>query len=287
MDYFYKYTSINEQDKNWQLYLNVVGKFQYLPHSQYPAATHPSSYYFSWEKGRIIDEYQIIYITKGKGVYETKKARHSVSAGSVIIIRKGEWHRYRPLKEYGWTENYIGFDGQLADFFLEQQEALRHIDCADLGEQEVLIDTFHKIFDLVKNENPCFQQVASGLIIKLLGYILALESNKSFAGNEMEAIIQEICSQTREHTEEEYDFEKLTKNYTFSSSHLRKMFKQYTGKSPHQYYLDIKITRAKELISNTTMSIKQIASELGFESIHYFSRFFKSKVGQSPSAFRR
>lgn len=286
MDYFFKYTSVNEQDKAWQLYLNVAGSYCYLPHAEYPSATHPSAYYFSWEKGRIINEYQIIYITDGEGIFETKKALYKIKAGSIIILRKGEWHRYKPLKEFGWTENYIGFNGELADFFLQKQEVLCHIEVVELGEQEVLIDTFFKIFDLVKNEVPCFQQIASGLIIKLLGYILSLENHKSFAGNNVEIIIQEVCMHIREHIEDDFNFEKLVQGYGVSCSHLRKMFKQYTGKSPHQYYLDLKIIRAKELITNSRMSMKEIAFTLGFDSIHYFSRLFKSKVGQAPSKFR-
>lgn len=286
MDYFFKYTSVNEQDKAWQLYLNVAGKFRYLPHTEYPSPTHPSAYYFSWEKGRIIHEYQIIYIREGKGVFETRNAKYDINAGSVIILRKGEWHRYRPLKEFGWTENYIGFDGELADFFLQKQKVISDIDVVELGEQQVLIDTFYKIFDLVNSENPCFQQIASGLIIKLLGYILSLQNQKSFTGNDVERIIQQVCIHIREHIEEEFNFAKMVQNYDISCSHLRKVFKQYTGKSPHQYYLDMKIIRAKELISNTKMSMKEIAIILGFESIHYFSRLFKSKVGIAPSTFR-
>lgn len=287
MDFFFKYTSVNEQDKAWQLYLNVAGKYCYLPHSEYPSTKHPSGYYFSWEKGRVLHEYQIIYITQGKGIFETKKTNYIINAGSVIILRKGEWHRYRPLKEFGWTESYIGFDGKLADFFLQKQEILRDIEVVELGDQEVLLDTFYKIFDLVKNEGPCFQQIASGLIIKLLGYILSLDTQKTFAGNNIEKSIQEICYHIREHIEDDFNFERLTQNYDTSCSHLRKMFKQYTGKSPHQYYLDMKIIRAKELILNTNLSIKEIAFSLGFESIHYFSRLFKNKVGRAPTEFRR
>jgi len=286
MDYFFKYTSVNEQDKSWQLYLNVAGKYRYLPYAKYPAIGHPSVYNLSWEKGRVINEYQIIYITEGRGVFETKKKSYAIKKGSFIILRKGEWHRFRPLEEFGWTENYIGFDGELADFFLQKQEVLRNIEVLEFGEQEVLIDTFYKIFDLVNNEGPCFQQIASGLIIKLLGYILSLENQKNFAKNDIEKCIREIRFYIRAHVEEDFNFEKLAQKYDVSCSHLRKMFKQYVGKSPHQYYLDMKISKAKELISNTEMSIKEIAYKLGFESIHYFSRLFKSKVGVPPSALR-
>lgn len=287
MEYFFKYSSVNDQDKAWQLYLTVAGTYRYLPQAKYPSPLHPSHYYFSWEKGRVIQEYQIIYITDGLGVFETRKGCYKINGGSVIILRKGEWHRYKPTKEIGWTEYYIGFNGKLADFFLQEQHELRDLQVVALGDQEVLIDTFHKIFDLANNESPCFQQIASGLIIKLLGYILALEKQKSFVGDNVKMIVQEICMYIREHVEEKFNFEDLVQKYDISCSHLRKMFRQYTGKSPHQYYLDMKIIRAKELIVNTRMSVKEIAINLGFESIHYFSRLFKSKVGQSPSDFRK
>jgi transcriptional regulator GlxA family with amidase domain len=64
------------------------------------------------------------------------------------------------------------------------------------------------------------------------------------------------------------------------------MFKEYTGISPHQYHLDLKIMRAKELILTTDKNIKEISYELGFQSIHYFSRLFKKKAGQNPSELR-
>ena len=65
------------------------------------------------------------------------------------------------------------------------------------------------------------------------------------------------------------------------------MFKQYTGISPHQYHLELKIMRAKELILTTDKNIKEICFELGFQSPHYFSRFFKQKVGVNPGELKK
>ena len=70
-------------------------------------------------------------------------------------------------------------------------------------------------------------------------------------------------------------------------SYFRKMFKKYTGVPPVQYHLDLKILRAKEMLLNTDRSIKEISYDLGFQSIYYFSRIFKSKLGVSPSAIRK
>ncbi len=287
MEYFFKYTSINDHDLAWELFLNVAGTDRYLPHTEYPVNTHPAGYFFLWEQGRVLDEYQLVLVTDGEGEFETRNRKYTIKPGSVMLLRKDEWHRYRPNPEVGWTENYVGFNGKLADFFLKEQEILKDLEVVECGNQEVLIDTFHKIFDLVINETPCYQQVASGLVIKALGYILAAHNHQEFAGTDIERIIKELCVKIRQNASENFNFDEVAENYDISSSHLRKLFKRYTGKSPHQYYLDIKIINAKELLLNTQKTVKEIAIEMGFDSVHYFSRIFKAKTGKTPSDFRK
>jgi AraC-like DNA-binding protein len=63
--------------------------------------------------------------------------------------------------------------------------------------------------------------------------------------------------------------------------------KNFTGISPRQYFLQLKVMRARELLITTDQSIKEISYQLGFDSIYYFSRFFKQKTGMSPSEFRK
>ena len=71
-----------------------------------------------------------------------------------------------------------------------------------------------------------------------------------------------------------------------SYSRMRKVFKEYTGHSPHQYYLEMKINKAKELLLTKNSTIKQVAIDLSFENQYYFSRLFKKKTGLSPSQWK-
>jgi AraC-like DNA-binding protein len=68
-----------------------------------------------------------------------------------------------------------------------------------------------------------------------------------------------------------------------SYSWFRRIFKQYTGFSPAQYQMEIKMQHSKDLLSSSTMSIKEISFALNFLSASYFVTFFKSKNGMSPS----
>ena len=85
------------------------------PGAEFPSSAHPDEYYFSWENGRILREWQISLIEDGKGMVEFRHKRHSVRKGSLIVLPPGCWHRYRPQKNIGWTTLWIGFGGDLAD----------------------------------------------------------------------------------------------------------------------------------------------------------------------------
>jgi AraC-like DNA-binding protein len=155
------------------------------------------------------------------------------------------------------------------------------------GYRQELIDTYLSLYDLAKQETPGFQQVGSGLVIKLLGQIVSVKKNQDFSGKYIEQVIQKIRVYIHENLEQHIDFEQIAGKYQIGYSYFRKMFKRYTGVSPHQYHLGLKVLRARELILTTEKSIKEISFQLGFSSIYYFSRFFKHKVGVNPTDLRK
>jgi AraC-like DNA-binding protein len=284
---FFKYVNPGQEDKDWGLYLNCAGKADIKPGVVYPPTTHPSGYYFTHENGRILNEYQINYITDGEGEYENRGGKLSVSPGSLMITKPGEWHRYRPKKDRGWVEHYVGFTGHIAHqvfgrpWFTEKKPVIR------VGNREEIIDTYYKIFTYVMEEKPGYQQVAAGMIMKLLGFIVSLDKQKDFSGKRVEKIIQNACFTIRENVESEINFRAFAEEHHIGYSYFRKMFKKYTGVPPVQYHLDLKVLRAKEMLLYTDKSIKEISFELGFQSIYYFSRIVKNKLGMAPTEIRK
>jgi AraC-like DNA-binding protein len=285
-DYF-KYLTKSEEDINWGLYLNVAGTAFIKPGTYYPPKEHPSGYLFEWETGRILHEYQLNYITEGTGIFESSYGRFHVKPGSIMIIFPNQWHRYRPVKKRGWVENYVGFNGKIADKLLSNPVFSPSQPVIQCGIREEIIDTYIKIIDLVEKEQPGFQQIASGLVVKLLGYIISFEKQKGFSGKYIAKTIEEVRFLMRQNTEKEINLEELAQKHNVGYSYFRKMFKKYTGVPPGQYHLQLRIIRAKELLVSTDKSIKEISLELGFQSIHYFSIFFKKKAGLNPSEFRK
>jgi AraC-like DNA-binding protein len=281
-----KYLTTSEEDNNWGLFINVAGSVKINPQQDYPSRNHPSEYFFNWEEGRILKEFQINYITEGEGILETSQGEYPIKTGSIFILYPRVWHRYKPLQKTGWTENYIGFDGELASKLIASPQFNLENPVYTFGIKEELIDTYLKIFDLVEKEQPGFQQIASGMIMKLLGYIISFEKQKGFSGKRIAKVIEAIRFEIRQNLEKELDLKEMAQKHNVSYSYFRKMFKKYTGVSPGQYHLQLRIMRAKELLVSTDKSIKEISYELGFQSIFYFSNMFKKKEGTTPSHFR-
>ena len=282
----FKYLTISEEDSNWGLYLNVAGSANVLPNIDYPSPNHPSEYFFTWEKGRILNEFQINFITEGAGILENKFGTFPLKQGSIFITFPGVWHRYKPVFKTGWTETYIGFDGELARKLIAEPKFSPENPVFYFGIKEELLDTFLKIFDLVDKEQPGYQQIASGMVIKMLGYIISFEKQKGFSGKQIAQVVEAIRFEMRQNMHKEIDLKELAQKHNVSYSFFRKMFKKYTGVSPGQYHLQLRITRAKELLISTDKSIKEISYALGFQSIFYFSNMFKKKEGITPSFFR-
>lgn len=281
-----KYLTTSEEDNNWGLFINVAGSVKIKPDEKYPSANHPSEYFFNWEEGRILKEFQINYITEGEGILEDKRGIYPLKKGSVFITSPNIWHRYKPLIKTGWNENYIGFNGELAKKFISLLQFSHKEPIFNIGIKEEIIDTYLKIFDLVEKEQPGFQQITSGMIIKLLGYIISFEKQKGFSGKRIAQVIETIRFEMRQNIEKEFDLKAMAQKHNVSYSYFRKMFKKYTGVPPGQYHLQLRIKRAKELLVSTEKSIKEISYELGFQSIFYFSNMFKKKEGCTPSHFR-
>ena len=78
----------------------------------------------------------------------------------------------------------------------------------------------------------------------------------------------------------------VARHFNISYSTFRHIFKRYTGLAPADYFINLKIHRAKELLRSSNIPIKEIAYELHFESPEYFATLFKRRVGMSPSHFR-
>lgn len=85
----------------------------------------------------------------------------------------------------------------------------------------------------------------------------------------------------------EIDYEDLAHRLNMALSTFRRRFRELTGMPPHRFRLESIIAAARQRLGETEQPVKQIADELGYRDVFYFSRQFKQVTGVSPAAYRR
>ena len=141
--------------------------------------------------------------------------------------------------------------------------------------------------------NHALQRMKNLLEILLLDIYSTENHNScySLSGSNKEKLKQDQMRELTEyllhHLNETLTLEDISRDLGFSISKLRRLVFEQKDCGPIAYFIDLKIEEAKRLIKKTSMNITEISEHLGFSSLHYFSKQFKSKTGKSPSAYAK
>lgn len=79
----------------------------------------------------------------------------------------------------------------------------------------------------------------------------------------------------------------MAEKMSMSPAHFSRVFHQINGQSPRDFLLQTRIMRARHLLAETDLSIEEIAEQLDYADLYFFSRQFKQKVGIPPSHYRK
>ena len=284
----YKYLQISPRDKSWGLAVTTAGFQHVRPGDSYPLSLHPSGYTFQENGRRVLNEYQIYYITHGSGYFESAScSRTRIEPGMMFMLFPGEWHSFAPDPETGWNDHWVGFNGSFMDdkikagFFTFKNCVFK------VGVDEKITNTYLEILDILSEEKKAFQQIAASLVISLIGRIHYKDLNH----NNGETYITRIINQSKAIMKEDFasntPLGQIAQSLGISYSLFRREFKNRCGISPGQYRLELRLVKAKEMLHTTNMSIADISSRLHFECIGQFSTFFKKKTGLSPLEYRK
>lgn len=134
-----------------------------------------------------------------------------------------------------------------------------------------------------QNANESIEPVIRSIIVFILGQTfmkdnIHSEAHISWLTNQLTYLRQpEVFSQSTDD---------IIANSGYSHSQYLRKFKQATGIPLVKYLIDLRVTHAKMLLRSTTKSVLEISTEVGYDSINYFIRVFKSHTGVTPLQFR-
>jgi len=288
----------------------IAGKNEYsrtfelseLVSAYYYRASRPEKPY--WEKHNFS---QIYVLLEGEGKYILEDTEYELSPGMMF---------YCPAETdfmHEWVSEKVSFalisfvcNSEAMDIFKNGPIRL----CEE--ELSLLIDiirTTERICDRSKVKKPpryeifikpdtpsvviCYiyaslERLLSTIYCRLMGINLLLNENQKannyIDGSRLVADVKEYLS---ERVNEKVTLDEICRKFGVGQTALMQKFRLETNQTVIEYFNELKIARAKVLLKNTSKSFTDIADELGFSSINYFSKLFKSKTGMTLTEFSR
>ena len=224
--------------------------------------------------------YSFEYVTKGNGHIICENKEFFTQPGDAYILPQNADHYISSLGDH--EKIWFTTNSQMIKNLLNDYDMGGLVFLKNFNESKI----FKEIFNCAKESTDIDAQYKIALLIhELISSFSMFRHNKNA---EEEKTPSEIIKEYIENDlSRRISIRELSDLVYLSPSRLINIFKKEYGCSPCAYSLKIKINEAKILLANSDISIKQIASELGFDDPKYFSKYFKFSTGVSPAQYRK
>ena len=282
---FWRYLPADPSSLAWGLAVVGAGWSHVHPGMPYPPVKHADGHDFSWSRGRILNEFQLFYLGRGRGRFESRSAgSQSVEAGDLVALMPGEWHRYAPDPTTGWDEIWVAFTGPQAQGWLANGILDPARPILRLPAQAGLIAHLCGIASLIATLPPGFAAVAAARVALLLAEARALQAAQREDAQTI--LISQVCQRLSADMRSPPSFTGLALEFGVSERTMRRAFQAVTGLSPMQWRLRLRCEEAERLLA-LGLPVAVVAHRCGFASVSFFSRRFRAHSGRPPGQWRR
>lgn len=232
-------------------------------------------------------DYQLMYVLDG--------CIHYTFDGVETVVEKGNMVLFHP----GQPQEYIMYSAENAEFYWvhftghDVEGLLRECGIPDdryvfwVGTSSDYRWMFHQMIKELQTRRGHYEELVNGTLRHLLLLIhrhltVREETNPDFHGEVIQAL-----TWLERHWRESISIEEYAARNRITPCWFRQKFKQYTGVSPMQYIVNLRITNALNMLENTDYNISQIADAVGYDNPSYFRRLFRKHMGMSPSEYKK
>ena len=270
---------IDFKDKSRPLIVGSCGTYRLHTHPKLPTYR---------PRGRL--DFQIIYVSAGTAHFHFGSAQNDtvVSAGNMVIYRPKEFQKY----EYYATDQtevyWVHFTGGNVKNILRSYGITDDMRVVYAGTSLEYVRIFKKMIAVRQRRQADYEEMLAMLLRHLFILLHRQLSKQRVLKNEYLDSEMDLAAQ---YFNDNYNSDISIQNYAasrgMSVSWFIRNFKDYTGSTPMQYIVSVRITNAQMLLETTKYTVTEIGRIVGYENPLYFSRVFRRQKGFSPSAYRK
>ena len=236
--------------------------------------------------------YEMFVITEGTRQLLTKDRLFDLKPRSVFLIKPGAPHRFLDSEFFHFGSVYMEIPKQwLCSYFAKDSTKNTDVYLVYPNEKD-----WETILAVVSDFVKCFKSKKEGYEFEIHSYALKLFSIMFPYPNEAEQNAQkskgydrvyDIIEYITDNCDKELKLSKIADKFYLSEHYLCHMFKDCTGRTIGSYITEIRISKAVELLENTTFNIKTVAAKCGYTSLSHFNLTFKAYTGFTPLQYRK
>ncbi|GAA4420609.1 AraC family transcriptional regulator [Bremerella cremea] len=294
---FFHYLPISDRDMKLGFYVTGGGWGTVRPNSNYPPDQHPGVYQFSWERGRELPEFQIQYISQGRGEFEsTATGPLGIESDTLFLLFPGVWHRYRPIRSVGWTERWISIHGEFlhrlyANGTISPGKAFTRLRPDQVGP---FLTAFDRLLGRIHADPMEHSPAVCANAMELL--TLALErlpsaddlvaDSKGRTHHVDDPIVNRALDIIWTRSDRPLSVNQLVAALPTTRRTLERKIMAALGHTVLDEINHCRLFRAKRLLTETSLSVKSVAYLAGFGSQERFRRLMIAEEGCPPGEYR-
>ncbi|MCM2373624.1 AraC family transcriptional regulator [Aporhodopirellula aestuarii] len=293
---YYHYLPVNEAAISWGMYLTGVGRVAVPPDAEYPPNGHPGLYQFTWARGRVLPEFQMVLISKGTGIFESEDTGEiPVAAGHAFLLFPGVWHRYKPQKNTGWHEHWISFNGVMTHRLQELDLIHPQRAVGSVKGYKAVTKSFDRLIQRVKASPNQNSVMLSMQVMALIASVIeAMAGPGEIAGGNRtvrqkeisDPLVAETLDLIWTHSDRAFTVKAFADRLAVSRRVLERRFSAELGHTILEEMIACRLSRAKRLLRETRLGVKEVAYIAGFPSEERMRVTFNATENMSPSQYR-
>ena len=252
------------------------------------------------------EELQLTCVLSGSAKIQINGREHLLHEGEAIFINKNIMHVISELSEDG---KYISFNfkDRMLCFFagsrMEQEDVLPYTSQyafpsivlrKDNSWGETILSYIYELYHIFLNDEPLLKRrnyrvsiILSEIWYRIINNVDENDLTVNRGAVRSQERIQKMLLFVHQNYRENIQLGDIANAASVSEGECCRCFKNMVRKSPIQYVIDYRISKAAELLMDTELSVTEIADETGFPDTSHFIKYFKRKMGMTPREYRR
>ena len=254
--------------------------------------------------GEVHNCWEFLYVDRGSVVVTAGTNLYFMKSGELAFHLPGEFHSFQVMGEADIIVVSFYCSSQ-AMHRLEQKVLLLHR--KEKEQLKLLVDEAQQVYKHFENDPPYIRmvnrdhapwssdQMINSYLEQLFILICRRDDNIRFSQRAVSAnrtnqgplLAQRAKDYLHEHFQDHITLDSLASELGASVSQIKRVFQDHVGRSMVNYLTDLRIGQAKRLIRDGNLNFTQVAEQVGYDSIYYFSSLFKKRTGMTLTEYSK